>query len=382
MAKSIQFYEQSKMTLDEAISESVASLKEYGNRYPHWVSTYSGGKDSTATVTLVAWAIDERLVSPETLTILLANTRLELVPLFLSAKVLLSQLEERGHKTRIVEPELDNRAFVSILGRGLPPFNNGRRTCTRMFKGDPMDNAVKKMSNIEKTLFITGVRLGESRSRDNRIAVSCSKDGGECGQGWFQDKFNKDGASSLSPIVHWRTCNVFDWLYFEQDRHKFHVDGVIEVYGDEDIRTGCMACFMVEEDKALNRLIKNPKWAYLEPILELKTVVYPWLSRWENRLRMPVKFTKNGDVHQKSGVVGALTMDARKRGLEMVLDIQQRANYELINDEELSRIYWHWKNNTWPRGWTGNEPLASAFQPRVYPISEGYVTQTVLSDNV
>jgi DNA sulfur modification protein DndC len=32
------------------------------------------------------------------------------------------------------------------------------------------------------------VRLGESAARDQRIALSCSKDGAECGQGWFQQK--------------------------------------------------------------------------------------------------------------------------------------------------------------------------------------------------
>ena len=34
--------------------------------------------------------------------------------------------------------------------------------------------------------MLTGVRIGESAARDQRIALSCTKDGGECGQGWFQ----------------------------------------------------------------------------------------------------------------------------------------------------------------------------------------------------
>ena len=35
-------------------------------------------------------------------------------------------------------------------------------------------------------LMITGVREGESIIRDRRIGMSCSKDGAECGQGWYQ----------------------------------------------------------------------------------------------------------------------------------------------------------------------------------------------------
>jgi hypothetical protein len=38
----------------------------------------------------------------------------------------------------------------------------------------------------ERLLMLTGVRLGESAVRDRRIALSCSRNGAECGQGWFQ----------------------------------------------------------------------------------------------------------------------------------------------------------------------------------------------------
>jgi DNA sulfur modification protein DndC len=38
-----------------------------------------------------------------------------------------------------------------------------------------------------KILMITGVRQGESAIRDDRIAMSCGKDGAECGQGWYQE---------------------------------------------------------------------------------------------------------------------------------------------------------------------------------------------------
>lgn len=377
--KKVQFFEQSKMTLKEAIDETIISLKEYGPRFPNWVITYSGGKDSTAVVTLVRWLIKTgQIDAPKKLSVLLSNTKLELIPLITCAEKMLNTLQAEGVETKMVTPKLDDRVFVALLGRGLAPFNNGRRTCTRMFKGDPITNAIKDLVNIETSLFLSGVRLGESRSRDERISVSCSSDAGECGQGWFQDRFNDWGAASLAPIVHWRVCNVFDWLYFEQDKHGYDVSGVLEVYGEDDIRTGCMSCFVIEKDKALMRLVKNPKWAYLEPILELKTIVYPWLERWDNRLRMPLKYTKKGTVHHKSNVVGPLTMQARNQGLAMVLDIQKRTGVELIDKEELARIYWHWENNTWPRGWTGKEALASDIAPDYHVVSGGYTVQLPL----
>ncbi len=377
-----QFFEQSKMTLQEAIDESLESLREYGSRFPHWVATYSGGKDSTGVVTLVGWAIKNKLVDPpKSFRVLLANTKLELIPLITAAEDMLKTLQAEGIQTQMVIPELDNRVFVAMLGRGLPPFNNGRRTCTRMLKGDPMVKAVSELRNLDNTLFLSGVRLGESRSRDHRIAVSCSSDSGECGQGWFQNQFNDWGVASLAPLVHWRACNVFDWLYFEQDKHGYDTSGVLEVYGESDIRTGCMACFAVEEDKALKQLVQNPKWSHLEPILKLKQV-YSYLGQWSNRLRMPLKFTQAGKPHSKSGVVGPLTMEARKHGLDIVLNIQGEVGHgvELISDEELNRIYWHWRNNTWPRGWTGNEQHADVLSARIRTLKngEGYTVQSAL----
>lgn len=377
MTKQIQIFEASKMTLAEAMAETIASLNEYGSRFPHWVFTFSGGKDSTVTVSFAAWAIRSGLVKrPKSLRVLNSDTGIELIPLHLGARQFLSELENDGFIFQIVKPELDNRVFVAILGRGLPPFNNGRRTCTRLLKADPMTKAVAKLAteqDVTETLFISGVRLGESRSRDERIAVSCSTDSGECGQGWFQNQFNDWGYASLSPIVHWRVCNVFDWLYFEQDKHGYSIDGVLEVYGDEDLRTGCMACFAVEQDRPLIKVSKTAKWAHLGILLELYDV-YEWLNRPENRLRKPLTFNKDGSICQKSGFIGPLTMEARRIGLEWVLDIQRRAGVVLIDDEELTRIYWHWENNTWPKGWTGDEPRADVLLPRVRVITQ---TRTV-----
>ncbi len=376
----IQIFEASKMTLAEAVDESIASLREYGSRFPYWVAAFSGGKDSSATTILTAWAIKTGQVkAPETFTILYSNTRMELVPLYNGAIAQLEQFKQDSFITKIVEPVLDDRVFVAILGRGLPPFNNNRRGCTRLLKGDPMTRAISDLQNIDKTLFITGIRFGESRSRDQRISVSCSRESGECGQGWFQNQFNNWGVASLAPIVHWRLCNVFDWLYFERDKHGYNTDGILEVYGEDDIRTGCMACFVVEEDKPLLKMSRKPEWSHLSVILELNDV-YRWLSRHENRLRKPLTFTKAGSIHNKSGVIGPLTIEARREGLRRILDIQNRAGIVLIDDKELKRIYWHWGNETFPLGWTGQEPLASELTPciQVLPNGQDYTIQYIL----
>jgi DNA sulfur modification protein DndC len=68
-----------------------------------------------------------------------------------------------------------------------------------------------------KVLMITGVRQGESAIRDQRIEMSCGKDGAECGQGWYQQvlpnaKGLRGRIATLAPLLHWRVCHVWEWL--------------------------------------------------------------------------------------------------------------------------------------------------------------------------
>src|SRR5687767_9865766 len=92
-----------RMTMDEAINLTIQSLREYGKRYTHWCVAYSGGKDSSATVTLIAHLIEAgHIPPPASLTVLYADTRMELPPLQMSAVGVLEELQRRGINTRVV----------------------------------------------------------------------------------------------------------------------------------------------------------------------------------------------------------------------------------------------------------------------------------------
>ena len=76
------FFDDIKPSLDNSIAISLESLATYGRQYRHWCVAYSGGKDSSSTVTFVTWAIKNKLIpAPELLHILYSDTRLELIPL-------------------------------------------------------------------------------------------------------------------------------------------------------------------------------------------------------------------------------------------------------------------------------------------------------------
>jgi DNA sulfur modification protein DndC len=231
----------------------------------------------------------------------------------------------------------------------------------------------------EKILSITGVRIGESAARDQRIAVSCSRDSGECGQGWFQVSTSDAVADTLAPLLHWRLCHVYDWLYFEDHRHGYpEVAGIADVYGDGDVRTGCSGCNLASRDVALERLTRTEKWAHLAPLLELKPL-YKELKapRWRKRKAAP-ELRQDGLYSKNGQRMGPLTMDGRAFGLKRVLDIQRRARVDLINDEEEARIREMWALDMWPRKWSSDDIKADVPLDQIMTVDNEIVTQPLL----
>lgn len=356
--RQISLFEDARLDLEGAVELSLASLREYGRRYKNWAVAYSGGKDSSAAVTFVAWAIRAGLVpQPDSLTVLYADTRQELPPLQQTAIALLGELAAGGTSTQIVLPPMDRRFYPYMLGRGVPPPKNRFRWCTVALKVDPMMAALAEIGQglDEKFLMLTGVRIGESAARDQRIAVSCSKDSGECGQGWFQLQPGEAVSDTLAPLLHWRLCHVFDWIYLDPMEHGYKVDSIAVIYGEEDVRTGCVGCNLVNKDTALLRLVKTVEWAHLSPLLELKPL-FRELTKPKHRIRKSEpEMRKDGKAAKNVQRLGPLTMAARAYGLEKVLDIQHRARVDLINPEEEAFIRELWALNTWPNGWDGTE---------------------------
>src|SRR6267142_3511285 len=256
MAMNPGLFEDQRLTLKASIELTAESLNAYALRYRHWAIAFSGGKDSTAAVTLVAHLIETGAIpAPKSLTVVYADTRMEITPLHISAMKVLAELRERGIETRIVLPAIDDRFFVYMFGRGVPPPKNRFRWCTAQIKIEPMLNALRGLREAvgEKLLMLTGVRLGESVARDARIALSCSRDGAECGQGWFQESTPEAVADTLAPILHWRVCNVWAWLTAHAPGLGFPTTAVAVAYGGDEAaeinaRTGCMGCPLASQD--------------------------------------------------------------------------------------------------------------------------------------
>lgn len=387
--KQPSLFDDQRSTHTDAIQTSIASLKAYASQYSHWSIAYSGGKDSSATVSFVLWSIENGYVpTPDTLTVLYADTRQELPVLSNTASKLLEDVRQSGYIGKSVLPDMDDRFYVYMFGRGVPPPSNTFRWCTERIKIKPMLTALEQMhaEHGQKFIQLTGVRRGESAARDARIAISCNSSSGECGQGWFQAMSSESISDTLAPLLHWRTCFVWDWLYHWStdawakacgyDRgHRFdYLADIAAAYGDDDARTGCIGCALASRDVALeNSVAVNPA---LKPLLEIKPLLRE-LKQAHHRIRKAhPERTKTGAYAKNGQRMGPLTMDARVYGLSRVLDIQHRAGVDLINADEEARIRELWKLNTFPQGWEGGLD-----NPNHVPADQQIESVHVIGDN-
>lgn len=372
-----------RMVSEEAIELTLQSLRAYWDRHEHVAIAWSGGKDSTATLTLLVHLIEAgELPRPSKLFVFYADTRQELPPIQIAAEQVMSLLRLRDWiEVVVVRAPLDKRFMVYILGRGVPPPNNNTlRWCTRQIKVEPMAEALgAAIAALPGTaLMITGVRQGESAVRDGRIEMSCSKDGAECGQGWYQQalpesKGVRGRIATLAPILHWRVCIVWDWLKVYAPQPEFGgwpVRILADAYGGDDAeeinaRTGCIGCPLAVRDTALDYLVGTDEWAHLSALKELKPL-YRWMREPAQRLRKAGAETlKDGSLAKNPQRMGPLTLKAREEALAKILDIQSRAQIDLINVEEEARIRELIAARTFPDRWSGDEPSAAAWLDRV-----------------
>ena len=397
----LNMFTNERLSFDEALNLFIDNINSIGKSYKHWVIAWSGGKDSTTLLTLLITLLDTGQIEckPETIDVLYADTRAELLPLQVSAEKLMTQLKQRGVNVHIDMADLDKRFLVNVLGRGVSLPNNTRnRWCTRQIKIDPMNSKINELYKKynEKMLTFIGVRQGESAIRDKRIIMSCSSNNTECGTGHLHEMINNEKSDKLSPILHFRTCTTWDWLKILAPMKKYgswNTSLLAEAYGDygehsaeeKNSRTGCNACPLIKKDNALENILINPYWNYISPLRNLR-IIYDEMRKPQFRLRKSGgHLILSGKLAKNQNRMGPLTLDARIYFLDKIKKIQQEINnnailqskskIDLINKREEDRIIELINLKTFPKGWAGNEPLASLYFDNYY--TDGTVMKSI-----
>ncbi|HLP90952.1 MAG TPA: DNA phosphorothioation system sulfurtransferase DndC [Nostocaceae cyanobacterium] len=356
-----------------------------------WVVGYSGGKDSTATLQLVWYAISALPPEKRTKTIYVITTD-TLVENPIVASWVRNSLEQMKVaaleqsmpvEPHLLQPEVKETFWVSLIGKGYPAPRGKFRWCTDRLKIYPSNRFVRDVVRVRgEVILVLGTRKAESIKR----AISMEKHQ----KGSLKERLNSNlssfksllyQSSSLpnaliySPIEDWRTDEVWmylmqwinPWGYNNQDLFSMYrgatadnecplvVDTSTPSCGDS--RFGCWVCTIVSQDKSMEAMIQNDEEKeWMQPLLDIRNELDTEKDQYRRdfrRLRGQVQlFERN--VNGKTSVEpvpGPYTKYWREYWLRKLLEAQKQVretapenmrDITLISIEELSEIRRIW----------------------------------------
>lgn len=333
-----------------------------------WICSYSGGKDSTSLVTWLEWMRREgwlpTKVRPR---LVISDTGVEFPFLREIALELMGLLVKSGWTCEEVAPLIQDKLYCQIFGRGITPIHPGIRNmrwCTRSTKIKPMDTFKKTLP--EGTLQITGVRWGESKTRDAKLLKAGCRAGGECGLPGL------DGDNKYAPVIDWTDCQVFDWLH-----GLVAVDGMDDVFAITKklmgiykaektkhgfdfapekvklLRFGCIGCPAITGTHSYCRIQEqdNPRLRHLRKLYGL----WDQLREPSSRLYKERPSKREKTKGKLKGVYGPLKMSVRRTAFEQLLRIQEQSGVTLVTEEDVTFIKECWEKGVYPRGWSAED---------------------------
>ena len=393
--QSVQVYSAfTEQGLKQTIEDSIAHVKQlYLSDQIPWVIGYSGGKDSTAVLQLVWYALqqlkaegkchkDVHVISTDTL----VENPFVAMWVEKSLERMKEATEQQGlpiHPHRLT-PAVKDRFWVNLIGKGYPAPRYKFRWCTDRLKIAPSNTFIKNLVNKRgEAILVLGTRKAESHARASsmehyeRIATNTRRADGLTANG------SLDRVWVYTPIADWTNDDVWIYLNSVVNPWNFPNQDLMGMYqgateGGEcplvvdkstqscgDSRFGCYVCTMVSEDKSMSAMIANDdekEWMY--PLLALRNEIDVNDANHEKKLdklrrdkarrdfrRMNGKLTVHISKHGADIVPGPYIQSFREELLEKVLQAQvavqqmgppEVQTLELLPIEELEEIRRIW----------------------------------------
>jgi DNA sulfur modification protein DndC len=346
---------QKKTSLMENFEQTISQLIEQtqalylGDDVP-WVVGYSGGKDSTAVLQLVWYAVAQ--LPPEQrrkhVYVISTDTLVEnpIVALWVEHSLIAmkkaAEAQNLPFSSHRLTPEVPDRFWVNLIGRGYPAPRPKFRWCTSRLKINPSNHFINRVIRQNgQVILVLGTRKAESAARSANMLKYEKKSTREK----LATNASLPNSWIYTPIADWSNDDV--WLYITQVDNPWGYDNkaLLSMYRDAtadgecplvvdtstpscgESRFGCYVCTMVELDKSMEAMIQNDeekKW--MLPLMELRNV---WLDIKEDR--------KNRDFRRMSGALkifagrlvhGPYKQWYREQLLEELLKAQQKVQKE------------------------------------------------------
>lgn len=398
-----------------------------------WVIGYSGGKDSSAVVTLIYLALLSLDEAKRTKPIyVVASDTLVETPLVVDH--VNRSLEQIGNQARRdglpitthkVVPKPDQTFWSCLLGKGYPAPTQSFRWCTERMKIDPVSNFIKdKVSTHDEVIVVLGSRSQESASRAQVIAKHKIENTRLARHTtlsnafiytpidtWSMDDVWKLLRScslevTISPMgigkkwsdeyeLEWQTPwgvnNLTLWNLYKDSSDQGECPMVIDDSTPScgNSRFGCWTCTVVTKDRAMESLIKSGE-EWMQPLLTFRNKlaetnipankeIYRNYKRRQGRVNY--QRVKEGQElsSERAHVPGPYWLKYRKEWLTELLVQQKKFNEDgysvtLVTEPELHAIRQEWLNDP-------NEPDWADSLPTIYRNIYGNDLKWVINDN-
>jgi len=334
-------------------------LKERVENNTPFLISFSGGKDSTALLILFFEAL---LELPEEYRkmknyLLFADTEMELPYYTIYAKKTLEKIKKFAEENSInieidtVTPELKNKFFNLIIGKGQLLPRSDFRWCTQRMKTKPMGDFLKNKFSSNKVISVNGARKEESENRKASlekfsIAGKKLKTPTKENSVWQKYGFSPLEDLGLRDVWYIIKHSKQSWVDFNaiQDIYRLGTDPNTEI--DEyslEARYGCWLCPVVSRDRTLENAIKNTNSSLFKDMLNFREFILQFKNGWMYSREFPLRDIYNHRYQrlnfinlknireQRKGMVspGGYTLFMRQMFFNELIDLIDRHKDEL-----------------------------------------------------
>jgi DNA sulfur modification protein DndC len=368
-----------------------------------WIIGYSGGKDSSAVITLVYLALLG--LPPELRTkhvyLITSDTLVEtpvVVDLIKSSMQLIENSAKRNNlpiTQHSVMPKTAETFWVNLLGKGYPAPSRSFRWCTERMKIDPVSEFIReKISQHDEVVILLGARSDESASRAQVIAKH-RIDGSRLSRHttlanafiytpidtWSTEEVWRllRGAFRYSPadIEEWETpwggSNRPLWTLYMHSSSQGECPLVIDESTPScgNSRFGCWTCTVVTKDRAMENLIENGE-DWMLPLLKFRDVLAKTTEPEQKNTyrnfkrrngKVSYQYAKEGEdiAAERKHIPGPYWLKYRKTWLKELLELDKELNQQghtisLITEPELHAIRQQWLRDPNEPDWTDELP--------------------------
>ncbi|WP_104046516.1 DNA phosphorothioation system sulfurtransferase DndC [Vibrio jasicida] len=398
-----------------------------------WVIGYSGGKDSSAVMSLVYLALLglEPKERQKPVFVVSSDTLVETPVVVNHIKDSLAAIEKGAKRDNLpitchkVVPK-DNQTFwANLLGKGYPAPTRSFRWCTERMKIDPVSDFIKsKVSQFDEVIVVLGSRSQESASRAQVIAKH-KIDGSRLARHTTLanafiftpiDTWGVDDVWKLLRLCHletkqtpygpkniwideydlewenpWGGKNLVLWNLYKDSSGQGECPMVIDETTPScgNSRFGCWTCTVVTKDRAMESLIQNGE-QWMAPLLEFRNKLSMTTDpankeEYRNHKRRTGKvsyqYAKEGEdiATERKHVPGPYWLKYRRQWLRELLELDKKfkaegREIELITVPELHAIRQEWIHDP-------NEPDWDDSLPTIFKEVYGYDLDWVYDDN-